>query len=83
MFEFLPTKGYTLNECDDFLLCFVLVGSVLQCCLHDVEFSKIVPGCKRFFPFFLIPDGLRCGLFAEKMQQNDVLFGIAILSGNI
>ena len=40
-------------------------------------------GAKDFFLFFLIPDGLRCGLFAEKMQQNDVLFGIAILSGNI
>ena len=72
-----------MNECDDFLLCFVSLGSVLQCCLHDVEFSKIVLGCKRFFLFFLIPEGLRCGLFAKKMQQNDVLFGIAILSGNI
>ena len=38
---------------------------------------------QKIFSFFLIPDGLRCGLFAEKMQQNDVLFGIAILSGNI
>ena len=81
--NFCLPKDNTLNECDDFLLCFVLLGSVLQCCLHDVEFSEIVPGCKRFFLFFLIPDGLRCGLFAEKMQQNDVLFGIAILSGNI
>ena len=44
-----------------------LLGSVLQCCLHDVEFSKIVPGCKRFFLFFLIPDGSRRGLFAKKM----------------
>ena len=35
------------------------------------------PGCKRFFLFFLIPDGLQFGLFAKKMQHNDVLFAIA------
>ena len=28
-----PTEQRTLNECDDCPLCFVLLGSVLQCCL--------------------------------------------------
>ena len=62
------------------LSCWAQFCSVVCMTLNN---SKIVPGCKRFFLFFLIPDGLWCGLFAEKMQQNDVLFGIAILSGNI
>ena len=66
-----------MKECDDFLLCFVSLGSVLQCCLHEVEFSKVVPWVQKIFSFFLIPDGLRCGLFAKKMQHNDVLFAIA------
>ena len=30
LFEFFLLKGHTLNECDDFLLCFVLLGSVLH-----------------------------------------------------
>ena len=30
LFEFFLLKGRTLNECDDFLLCFVLLGSVLH-----------------------------------------------------
>ena len=38
LFEFIQQKGHTLNECVDFLLCFVMLGSVLQCCLHEVEF---------------------------------------------
>ena len=30
LFEVFLPKGCTLNECDDFLLCFVLLGSVLH-----------------------------------------------------
>ena len=41
------------------------------------------PGCKRFFLFSLIPDSSRRGLFSKKCSRNDVLFGIAVLSGNI
>ena len=41
-----------MNECDDFLLCFLSLGSVLQCCLHEVEFSKIVPWVQKIFSFF-------------------------------
>ena len=73
--------------CDAFLLSFVLLGSVLQCCLHDVhdaEFSRISAlGAKGFFFVFLIPDGLRRGLFALKCSGNDVWFGIVALSGNV
>ena len=51
--------------------------------VQDVEFSRIVPWVQKVYSFFLIPDSSRRGLFAKKMQQNDVLFGIAVLSGNI
>ena len=47
-----PTKGRTLNECDDFLLCFVMLELFRHCCLHKVEFSQIVPWVPGFF-FFL------------------------------
>ena len=38
---------------------------------------------KVFSLFFLIPDGLRRGLFALKCSGNDVWFGIVALSGNV
>ena len=38
-------------------------------------------GCKRSFLFFLVPERLRRGLFAKKMQHSDVWFGIAVLPG--
>ena len=47
-------------EYDDFLLCLVLLSSVLQ--------------CKKIFLFFLVPDSSRRGLFAKKMQHSDVCF---------
>ena len=69
------------------MLCLAGLSSALFHCLHDVldvEFSRIVPWAQTFFFFFfLIPDSLWRGLFAKKMQQNDVLLGIAVSSGNI
>ena len=54
------------------------------CMIHNVEYSRIVPWVQKvFFVFLLIPDISRRGLFAKKMQQNDALFGIAVLAGNI
>ena len=42
-------------EYDDFLLCLVLLSSVLQ--------------CKKIFLFFLVPDSSRRGLFAKKCRR--------------
>ena len=54
------------------------------CMMHNVEYSRIVPWVQKVLPPpRLIPDSSRRGLFAKKMQQNDALFGIAVLSGNI
>ena len=42
-------------EYDDFLLCLVLLSSVLQCCFHDVrdvEFSQIVQWVQKHFSVF-------------------------------
>ena len=59
----------------------VLLGSVLQCCLHDVqgvEFSRIVPWVQKVFSFSLIPDSSPRVFCTKKVQQSDVLFGIAL-----
>ena len=74
-----PTKERTLNECDNFLLCFVLLVSVL----HSHGQYKKKPGCKKFFFFsyFLI---VRCAVYLLKNAAEwYVLFGIAVLPGNI
>ena len=54
----------------------------LHCCLHKVEFSGIVPWVPVFFLSFLIFYSLWRGLFATKSATNNILLGIAILSGN-
>ena len=56
--------------------CYALSCWALFCILTDSTLGV------KGFSFFLIPDSSRRGLFAKKMQQNDVLFGIAVLPGN-
>ena len=59
------------------MLCLAGLSSAVLFTWSWILKGTLYPGCKRFFLFFLIPDGLRCGLFAKKMQHNDVLFAIA------
>ena len=62
-----------------------MLGSVLQCCLHYVDFSRIVPGVLEVFSFF--SDNSLRGLFATKSATNITLFFlenvIAVLSGKV
>ena len=64
-------RGLWKRDC--FLLCFVLLGSVMH---------SIVPWVQKVFLFFQSPDSSRRA-YLLKMQQNDVFFGTAVLPGNI
>ena len=57
-----------MNECEDLLLCFVLLGSSMMLILTDSTL-----GAKGFF--FVIPDSSPCGLFAKKCSR--IMFCLA------
>ena len=83
LFEFIQQKDVVwINVMISCCACFVMLELFLHCCLHKVEFSGIVPWVPVFFLSFLIFYSLWRGLFATKSATNNILLGIAILSGN-
>ena len=78
-----PAKGCSLNKCDDFLLCVLCHAGTISALLFAQSWilrnSALGAG---FFLSFLIFYSLWRGLFATKSATNNILLGIAILSGN-